>query len=105
MSTSGPIEQIIRRKITESLQPTVLEIYNDSKLHAHHVGMRGSSNTIESHFRLKIVSQAFENKSKPMRHRLVYKLLADEMSMINGVHAIQLSTKTPKEVEQRDLEV
>lgn len=102
MSTSsGPIEQTIRRKITESLHPAELQIHNDSKLHAHHAGMRGSSNTIESHFRLDIVSRAFENISKPMRHRLVYKLLAEEMSMADGVHAVQLSTKTPEEAEQQ----
>lgn len=97
---AGPIETIIRKKITDSLHPTVLEIANDSHKHAHHAGMRGSTNTIESHFRLNIVSPEFANKSKPMRHRMVYKLLADEMSMANGVHAVQLSTKTPEEVSE-----
>lgn len=99
---TGPIESLIRKKLTESLHPTLLEIANDSRLHAHHAGMRGSSNTVESHFRLTIVSPEFRNVAKPMRHRMVYKLLADEMNAPNGVHAVQLSTKTPEEAAKAE---
>lgn len=37
------------------------------------------------------------------RHRMVYALLKEEMSRENGIHALQLKTKTPAE-EQRENE-
>jgi len=100
MRMTGPIEAQIRRKLA-TLKPSVLDIANDSAMHAHHAGMRGSQNTIESHFRLNIVSEQFANKSKPMRHRMVYQLLAEEMSMPNGVHAVQMTARTPEEAAKR----
>lgn len=36
----------------------------------------------------------------PARHRLVYKVLEDEMAMQNGVHALSLKTRTPQEWEK-----
>ena len=39
-------------------------------------------NKTESHFRLEIVSDVFEGKSLPARHRLVYSLLANELKMM-----------------------
>ena len=56
-------------------------------------------NKTESHFRLEIVSDVFEGKSLPARHRLVYSLLANELKN-DGVHALQMKTKTPEEIKQ-----
>lgn len=93
----GPFTKSIITKVQTTFQPSHFAIYNDSHKHSHHASMRGSSNTIESHFRLEIVSEAFTGKAQPARHRLVYGLLKDEMSAENGVHALQLQTKTPSE--------
>lgn len=98
--TGGPYTESIIKKINDTFQPSRFAIYNDSHKHAHHASMRGSNNTIESHFRLEIVSDAFQGKSQPIRHRQVYALLKDEMSTPNGVHALQLQTKTPAEWEK-----
>lgn len=98
MSTT-PITDAIRRKVSEAFRPTVLEIENDSHKHAHHAPMRGSTNIAESHFRLVIVSDQFEGKNLPARHRMVYSLLDEEMKQENGVHALQLTTRTPKEYQ------
>lgn len=106
MSTSststeaGPIHQLIQQRITQAFNPQVLDIKNDSHKHTHHQAMRGASNTIESHFRLSIVSNEFQGKNQPARHRMVYSLLKDEMSRENGIHALQLTTKTPEEWEK-----
>lgn len=100
MSTSGPISSTIKQKVNQTLHPTQFEIYNDSHKHAHHTAMRGAENTIESHFRLVIVSDAFQGKAHPARHRMVYKLLSEELSRDNGVHALQLETRTPSEWEK-----
>lgn len=93
----GPFTASIIQKINDNFHPSRFAIYNDSHKHAHHASMRGSTNTIESHFRLEIVSDNFQGKSQPIRHRLVYALLKEEMEAPNGVHALQLQTKTSAE--------
>ncbi|KAM4058702.1 bolA-like protein [Hirsutella rhossiliensis] len=96
MSSSTPMEDVIRAKITAALNPQTLEIYNDSHLHAHHKPMQGNTSR-ETHFRLVITSDAFQSKMQPARHRMVYALLRDEMALENGIHALQLRTLTPDE--------
>jgi stress-induced morphogen len=96
MSPSSSVEEVIRAKITAALQPRTLEIYNDSHLHAHHKAMEGSTSR-ETHFRLVIISDKFESKRQPARHRMVYALLTEEMAREGGIHALQLRTLTPDE--------
>lgn len=50
-----------------------------------------------------ITSPAFQSKTQPARHRMVYGLLKEEMNQEGGIHALQLRTRTPEE-EQRELE-
>lgn len=57
----------------------------------------------ETHFRVIITSEAFKSKMNPVRHRMVYALLKEEMAREGGIHALQLRTRTPEE-EQRQLE-
>lgn len=87
-------------QITEALKPTLLEIHNDSKLHAHHAPMVGNTST-ETHFRVVITSEAFKSKMQPARHRMVYSLLTEELAMEDGIHALQLKTRTPEEEERQ----
>ncbi|KAG7293194.1 hypothetical protein NEMBOFW57_003240 [Staphylotrichum longicolle] len=100
MASPTPVEDAIKQKITAALQPTTLEIYNDSHLHAHHKPMQGVTST-ETHFRLVITSEAFQKKMQPARHRLVYSLLKDELAQEGGIHALQLRTMTPEEEAKR----
>ncbi|KAF7561342.1 hypothetical protein G7046_g2773 [Stylonectria norvegica] len=102
MSSNTPVEDTIRAKITAAFNPLSLEIYNDSHLHAHHKAM-ASSTSQETHFRLVIISEAFDAKRQPTRHRMVYALLRDEMALENGIHALQLKTLTPEEEERQRL--
>ncbi|KAK9324676.1 bola-like protein [Lipomyces orientalis] len=95
-----PYEDKIRSALTQSLKPTYLKIYNDSHKHAHHAAMRDSVSK-ETHFRLEIVSEAFEGKRLPMRHRLIYQMFSKEMNAEGGIHAMQLLTLTPKEWNDR----
>ncbi|KAK6521044.1 hypothetical protein TWF506_001277 [Arthrobotrys conoides] len=99
-SSPTPMEDIIRRKITETLNPIALQIYNDSHKHAHHAPMQGVTSK-ETHFRLEIVSEAFEKQTQMVRHRSIYALLKDEMSEEGGIHALQLKTRTPKEAGEQ----
>ena len=95
----GPIETSIISKITNEFKPSYFKIVNDSHKHAHHAGIRGATNVTESHFRLEIISDVFDGKTLPARHRLVYNLLDDELKN-HGVHALQMKTKTEKEIKK-----
>jgi BolA family transcriptional regulator, general stress-responsive regulator len=82
----------MREALMVGLQPTRLDLINESELHAGH---RSSPGTGESHFRLLIVSPAFTGLSRVARHRLVNTLLAAELA--GSVHALALSTYAPGE--------
>eukprot|EP00741_Cyanophora_paradoxa_P012130 tig00020601_g11718.t1 len=74
----------MRRKITEGLSPTVLNIKDDSHKHAKHAAMQAlGGDPKETHFEVEVVSAAFEGK--PL----------DEFKA--GLHALALKTKTPAE--------
>ncbi len=65
------------------LEPTLLEITDDSASHRGHAGNNGGG-----HFDVKIVSSHFCKKSLIMRHRLVYKALQDLMPQ--QIHALSI---------------
>ena len=71
---------------------SALDIIDDSHRHAGHAGHDGLG---ESHFQVRIVSDAFAGKSRVERQRLVYDLLAAELK--DRVHALSLTTQTPAE--------
>jgi BolA protein len=86
------LESQMRQKLMISLQPTRLDVVNESHLHAGH---RSSPGTGESHFRLLIVSEAFSGKSRVERHRIVNHLLSDELR--SGLHALTIKACAPDE--------
>ncbi|KIW96650.1 uncharacterized protein Z519_02041 [Cladophialophora bantiana CBS 173.52] len=49
---------------------------------------------------LDITSPSFQSKPQPARHRMIYSLLKEELDQPGGIHALQLRTKTPEEVER-----
>ncbi|KAI3402955.1 uvi31 [Candida oxycetoniae] len=95
-SSKGPIETSIAKKLQDTFKPTFLEIRNDSHKHSGHHGLRGASNTTESHFYVKMQSEEFNGKNLPSRHRLVYNLLNDEFQN-HGLHALQMKLKGTNE--------
>jgi BolA protein len=90
------VESTIRQKLTQALQPTRLELTNESHLHAGH---QGSPGTGESHFRLLIVSDHFAGKSRLERHRLINGLLVAELK--DKVHALAIKAYAPDEEVSR----
>lgn len=82
----------MREKLIIGLNPTRLDIVNESELHAGH---RSSPGTGESHFRILIVSESFTGKSRVERHRLVNDLLAEELA--GRIHALALKAYAPGE--------
>jgi len=89
------VAQTIERKLTERLAPARLDITDESHLHAGHAGARPGG---ESHFRVEVVSAAFEGLSRIARQRLVYEILSDELAA--GLHALALKTLTPVEADR-----
>lgn len=92
-----PVADEIRSKLAEGLAPLQLDIVDESHLHAGHSGAPEGG---ESHFRVAVVSTAFEGVSRVQRQRMVYELLADELR--GPVHALSLTTSTPAEAATRD---
>jgi stress-induced morphogen len=86
------VEDEIRRKLNHAFAPEALEIVNDSHHHAGHVGSPGTG---ESHFTIKVVSGAFEGKSRIERHRMVNQVLTAELA--GKIHALAVSALTPGE--------
>lgn len=82
----------IERTLGEALAPVALDVIDESHLHAGHAGARPGG---ETHFRLDIVSAAFEGKSRVERHRLVNAALDEGFR--RGLHALALRTRTPAE--------
>lgn len=86
----------IRSKIQAALAPEALEVVDESHRHAGHLRHDGGAGQEgETHFRVLVVSNAFVGVSRVARQRLVYDLLADELS--ERVHALSLTTQTPEE--------
>ncbi len=85
-------EARMRQTLMVALEPTRLDIINESEMHAGH---RGSPGTGESHFRILVVSPKFAGKSRVDRHRIVNGLLASELKA--GVHALALAAFAPGE--------
>lgn len=84
------------RKLTEALNPVVLNIVNESAAHAGHSGNPSGAPDAETHFRVEVVSEAFKGKTLVQRHRMIYSVLDEELK-VKGVHALALKTKAPDE--------
>lgn len=86
------IEQGITDKLSQFFKPEHLEVINESN--RHHVPPNS-----ETHFKVVIVSEQFNDKRLIARHREVNQVLAFELE--NGVHALSINTYT--QVEWQDL--
>jgi BolA protein len=75
-----------------SLQPSLIELVDDSEAHRGHGGHNPAG---ESHFSLRIESPAFAGKSRIERQRLVHRALGDLLDQ--RVHAITIRATAPGE--------
>lgn len=74
------------------LQPSHVEIIDDSAQHAGHAGAKSGG----GHYRLNIVSTDFANMNTLARHRLVYATLGDLMQQ--RIHALTITALTPEQI-------
>lgn len=87
MST-GITADALRRRLAETLQPTHLEVLDESAAHLGHAGQDGTG--AGTHFRVRIASPLFAGKPRVACHRLVYDALRDHID--RGLHALAIET-------------
>jgi BolA protein len=78
--------------LTARFAPQKIVIEDQSELHGGHAGAQPGGQT---HYRLTLVSTAFDGHSRVARQRLVYHALREEFE--TGLHALSLDLKTPSE--------
>jgi BolA protein len=85
---SLPTSRDLEARLHEALQPTYLEVIDESAAHAGHAG--ASAEGYGTHFRVRIASPQFAGKPRVARHRLVYDAL--QLFIAQGLHAIAIET-------------
>ena len=91
MTHSAPTSALLDQRLRELLQPTSLEVLDESAQHNGHVGANGTG--FGTHFRVKITSPLFAGKTPVARHRLVYDALQDFIDQ--GLHALAIEARLP----------
>ena len=92
--TAARVQQIEER-LRQELAPDVLQVVDESHLHAGHPGARDG----KGHFRVSIVSDRFEGLTALARHRLVFSVL--EELMRTDIHALSIKATTRAESPPR----
>jgi len=83
--------EAIRSRLDDSLHPSVLELEDDSHLHVGHAGAREG----RGHYRLRVVSPAFQGLRLVARHQLIYRALGTLMQ--TDIHALSITALAPGE--------
>jgi BolA protein len=81
--------QLLEQRLRDTLQPSRLQVLDESAAHAGHVGANGTG--FGTHFRVRIASHLFTGKTRVACHRLVYDSL--QVFIDQGVHAIAIETE------------
>lgn len=80
------VAQRVEARLRERLAPSVLQVTDESALHAGHAGASPSGQG--SHLRVRIASPDFAGRSRVQCHRLVYDALQDFIDA--GLHALAI---------------
>ena len=80
----------IETKLADALHPLHLEVVNESHMHSVAPGS-------ETHFKVLVVSPAFDGLGLVDRHRRVNEILRDELR--GGVHALSIRALAPSQWE------
>ncbi len=89
-----PRAQRLRELLETRFAPTQLIIVDESHLHAGHAGAASG----QSHFRVRIVAEAFRGLPPLARHRLVYAAV-DEL-LKSAIHALAIEALPPAELHR-----
>ncbi|PVY69805.1 BolA protein family transcriptional regulator [Tamilnaduibacter salinus] len=87
-----PVQQSIESRLANAFPGDHLVVENES--HRHNVPPNS-----ETHFKVTLVSPAFEGRNRVKRHQAIYSELSAELQ--GGVHALALHLYTPDEWQAR----
>jgi BolA protein len=79
----------LREVLQDRFAPIQLAVQDESHLHEGHAGAAGG----QSHFRIRIVAEAFRGLSSVARHRLVYAAVDDLLK--SDIHALAIEALPP----------
>ena len=82
----APTGIALEQRLRQILAPSELQVLDESAQHAGHAGSNGTG--YGTHFRVRIASPMFANKTRVQRHRLVYDALHDFIDQ--GLHALAI---------------
>ncbi len=85
-TTNIPTADLLRQRLEQALQPTQLEVIDESYKHEGHAGANGLG--YGTHFRVRIAAPAFAGQNRVACHRLVYGALGNEIQ--GGLHALAI---------------
>jgi intracellular septation protein len=88
-ATPATRAQRLRERLESRFAPAQLSVEDESHLHEGHAGAASG----QSHFRVKIVSEAFRGISSVARHRLVYAAVDDLLK--TDIHALAIEAHAP----------
>lgn len=94
-SVALPRSERMRACMATRFAIQLMEVVDESALHAGHAGLRESGATGETHYAMMIVSEDFRGTSRVQRSRMVHDALEPEFR--RGLHALSLSLRTPEE--------
>ncbi len=83
-------QQVIEKKLADTLAPEFLQVENESSQHAGH-----AHGGLDSHFKVTIACTDFATLSRVARHQQVYKILAEELA--GPVHALVIKAFSVEE--------
>ena len=87
--TATRLERLTQR--LQALEPTRLEVEDDSHHHAGHAGAADG----RGHFSVLVVSKRFAGLRQVQRHRLIYETVGDLMA--TDIHALSIHALAPGE--------
>ena len=89
------VEKKIEHTLSDNFELSHLEVINESHMH--------SGPNTETHFKVVLVSEEFEDVKLVQRHRKINELLKYELE--NGVHALSLHLFTQSEWKAKEQHV
>lgn len=91
------VESQLRDRLQQSFDPHYMELTNESQQHAGYFSGK------ESHFKLTIVSEMFEDMRLVKRHQQIYQLAAGFLTSGGGsIHALAIHAYTPQEWQKQE---